>query len=375
MDEIVSANRPRTVLVLSAAVGDGHDAAAAAIEDALQRAWGTCETIRLHTLELVGPRFASACRSAFGFQLRAAPWAYDLSYDALRRLPPLARALKAGVGAFFAPSVGRAVDEFGPDLVVSTFPLASAALDRLRRTSRVRVPAATFVPDLAVHPFWVYPGVDLHFVLHEAPFVAGMPPGAVVVGAPMVGPRFGPGDRAAARAALGIPAGEFVALVTGGAWGAGSVERAVATLIGSTGASVLAACGRNAALLGRLRAAGHPPARLRPLGYVDAMPDLMAAADVVVTNGTGVTVLEAIRSARPLIAFEPLAGQGRAAAAVLRRMGIALVCEDPPALTRAVLGLVADPGRGAALVEAARSLAERRLDDDVARLEGLLVGA
>ena len=48
-----------------------------------------------------------------------------------------------------------------PDAVVSTYPLASLVLGRMRKKKWLRVPVATYLTDFAVHPLWVHdrPGV------------------------------------------------------------------------------------------------------------------------------------------------------------------------------------------------------------------------
>jgi peptidoglycan/xylan/chitin deacetylase (PgdA/CDA1 family) len=208
------------------------------------------------------------------------------------------------------------------------------------------VTTATFITDFAPHPFWIYPGVDLHLVLHDAAADVVREAGIeadIVATAPPVSPRFRPSDRDAARTRLGIPHDRFVVLLTGGAWGVGSMESGAKALASRDGAlQTIVVCGRNGGLRKRLGAFGRPQARLVPLGYADNMPELMAAADLVVTNGGGVTNLEALASERPLVIFDPIAGHGRAGAALMEDAGLAVVCRGPKELVRTVERLASD---------------------------------
>jgi UDP-N-acetylglucosamine:LPS N-acetylglucosamine transferase len=107
---------------------------------------------------------------------------------------------------------------------------------------------------------------------------------------------------------------------------------------------VIAICGKNARLKADLcrRAQAHP-GRLNVYGYVSTMPQLMTAANVVVTNGAGVTVLEALRTPRRVVAFAPLAGHGTASTAEMVRRNLALEARDVPTLVEQVRGLRTDP--------------------------------
>ena len=53
------------------------------------------------------------------------------------------------------------------------------------------------------------------------------------------------------------------------------------------------------------------------------------AADVVVTNAGGATVLEALMCGRAVVLHNPIAGHGRANAALLAEAGLVRVCAKP----------------------------------------------
>ncbi|MGH9122804.1 MAG: glycosyltransferase, partial [Acidimicrobiales bacterium] len=138
---------------------------------------------------------------------------------------------------------------------------------------------------------------------------------------------------------------------------------------------LVAACGKNTALSARLRRLSLPADRLRVLGYVTNMHEQMAAADVVVTNGAGVTVLEALCTSRPVVAFSPLAGHGSASTNELVRRGLALRADDVPALVSSVGRLHADETLRNRMSHAGEAWsAGRDLRDMVRQMEELFVG-
>jgi UDP-N-acetylglucosamine:LPS N-acetylglucosamine transferase len=99
------------------------------------------------------------------------------------------------------------------------------------------------------------------------------------------------------------------------------------------------------------------------------MPTMMAAADIVVTNGGGGTALEAIASARPVIIADPVPGHGRDNASLMATAGLALLAPTLASLTRTIGRLAQDPGTAAALAETASARATlRRREDDLTEL-------
>ena len=361
---------PRRVLFVSADIGEGHNASADALAAEAKRLWPECETKRVDALRTMGRPVPGIFKSVYGFELRHAPWIYQGFYDALWTHPLFAGFEKRVTGSWCARRLARVIDRFEPDFIVSTYPIGSAALDWLRRERDLPLATATFISDFAAHPFWVFPNVDVHYVMHgitEPDVRAVGVEGPVRVAAPPVRPEFFPRPPGPARRKHGLRSDAFIPLVTGGAWGVGTLEDAILTLTqASEEIQVVAVCGHNEALLSQLTELGLPRDRLVPLGFVDTMPDLMSAADVIVTNAGGVTSLEAFASGRPLLLFDPIAGHGKANADLMEQAGLAIVCPTMTDLTTTARELIAEPGRLARMrADEASHLADRSLGDDL----------
>jgi UDP-N-acetylglucosamine:LPS N-acetylglucosamine transferase len=361
----VDDNVPQRVLIISAEMGEGHNAAATALTEAIEEVWPQCKVERLDTIELRGVRFARAARWAYGFQLSALPWTYSIFYAWLSRSERFARASRRWVGEFFGPRLAKVLDGRSPDLVISTYPFGSAALDWMRRTRGYTTPTVTYIPAFHVHPLWAYEGIDLHFVMYDTAAEHALLPGferSVRVGAPPVRKGFGDYARRPAREALGVPQDEFVVLMTGGAWGLGDIRPGVEALVKlEPPVHVVAVCGKNAGLEAEMRAlAAARPGRLTVFGYANTMPELMAASNVVVTNGAGVTVLEALRTPRPVVAFAPLAGHGTASTAEMVRRKLAVEARDVPGLVEQIRRLRTDQELMATMEQAGEKWVEGR---------------
>lgn len=348
---------PRRLLVVSADIGEGHNATARAVEERARRLWPGCEIRRIDTLERMGPGVGPGFRWIYRVNVDTTPWLYDFFYRALWRYRWFAASSCRVVGVWSGIGLAPVIEEYRPDLVVSTYPLGTGGLDWIRRRGGLDLPVAAIISDFAPHPFWVYSEVDLHYVASQESLRAmyrARPDARGAVGAPPVVAAFHPTAETEARQRSGLPEDRLIVLVSCGSLGFGSVERAVdAALAAGPEVCVVVACGRNEGLRARLveRAtlltpefrSSSPAQRLVPLGWTSEMPALTAAADVVVTNAGGATALEAVACGRAVLMFEPIAGHGKANADLMAQAGLATVCNGPAELIDALRAFAAQP--------------------------------
>ena len=345
------------VLVVSAAMGEGHNATGRALQAAIGRLWPRATVSWLDTLDVMGTGVGPLFRWIYVSNVQNTPWLYEFFYRSLWRYRWFAAASKRFVGAWCGRRLARGVARQQPDLVVSTYPLGTAGLEWLRRHGRLPVPVGAWISDFAPHPFWVYGGIDLNLVMHERaiePALRCVPGAPIAVSAPPVRSEFEPGDAEAARARLGLAAGAFIALVSCGSLGFGDVEDAAKELLDAhPDVIAVVVCGRNDALRRKLQPRADRDPRMRLLGWTDEMAAYTIASDVVVTNAGGATGLEALACGRPVLMHRPIAAHGRANATLMAEAGLAMVCAHDGELAAAVRGLIADPGQGKAMAEAA----------------------
>jgi len=360
-------------LIVSADIGEGHNSAGRALQEAVTRTWPGCDVRWLDTLAAMGPRFARLARGFYVSQVQHLPWMYEFFFAAMWRHRWYLEATRRGLGALFGRRMARRIAALDPDVIISTYPLGSAGLSWLRRRGRLGVPAGAWVPAFCPHPSWLYRNLDATFVMHPlaAAVAARAEPGLrVAVGALPVRDAFAPGDRAAARAGLSLEPDRFTVLLCTGSLAFGRVGRAVTAML-TAGAEVqiVVVCGKNERLREELAGRGAPPSRLRVLGWTDDMPRWMTAADVVVGNAGGATGLEAMACGRPVIMFEPIAGHGRANARLMAEAGLAVLAETPAELTVIIGRLASDPHAAAELAGLALARAmDRRCEQDLADL-------
>ncbi|MBY8874157.1 glycosyltransferase [Micromonospora sp. PLK6-60] len=329
------------VVVVSADVGAGHDTAAAELARRL------CErgflVDRVNLLETLPRPVRWAFREAYRGILRWLPW----GYEALFTMTSRSRRSVTVIRMLLWPVRRRMRRRIPPDTraVVTTYPFANQLLGPLRERRRLGVPVLTYVTDFVVHPTWVSPGVDVYCALRHAELRPVPHPVTVEEVQPLVPAAFTTApevSRGEARSRFGLPRHDRLALIVAGAWGAGDVETTVAEVAATGCVRPVVVCGRNEALRERLsRAHEHV------LGWVDDMPTLMRAVDVVVENAGGLTCQEALASGVPVVTYRPIAGHGRANAAVLARSGLTRWAPSAHHLRRVLAALDGDPPVGA----------------------------
>jgi UDP-N-acetylglucosamine:LPS N-acetylglucosamine transferase len=328
-------------------MGAGHDGAARGLAAQLTSA-GYATDVR-DFLDSGPLHIGSALRSGYEFELKHVPAAYDATYRLWYRAPWLCPLVTWIVTLLTRRKVLRWVRESQASTVVSTYPLATLCLGRLRTTGRLRVPAVNFITDFGVHPLWVHDGMDLNLAIHEGPAQmanrrTGRP--AIACG-PVVSSRFAPEqlpERALARQNLGLRPDQRAVLVVAGSWGVGDLRATWNAIAGDGRFTPVVVCGRDPRLHDQVSAL----ARLHPgdsivLGWTDDMPALMAACDALVENAGGLTSLEAMRAGLPVVSFQPIAGHGRENTAGMAAAGVSRLAGDADGLATALAALT-EPG-------------------------------
>lgn len=345
-------------------MGEGHNATGHALEEAARDVWPGVGVGWVKTLDAMGPGVGPVLRALYATNVERTPWLYEFFYDQVRERRWFAGSSKHVIGAWAGRRLEARIAAWAPDAIISTYPMGTAGLAWLRVHRGLRTPIGAWVSDFAPHPFWVFREIDLTLVMHEvavAPARSSVPGARVAVSAPPVRGRFRPMPRHDAQRALGLPGDAFVAVISGGSLGFGDVSAAADTVLSAAPRTVaVVVCGHNVHAQRELLREGDRGGRLRALGWVDDMPRLYGAADVVITNAGGATALEALACGRGVVMYRPIAAHGRANAALMAQAGLAQVYHHPDQLRAAVRELAEHPERVADLDRTACEYAGRR---------------
>jgi len=117
------------------------------------------------------------------------------------------------------------------------------------------------------------------------------------------------------------------------------VERSAADVAGTGVAAPVVALRPQRGLRARLADGGPGTA----LGWIDDMPALLRACDVVVQNAGGLSSLEAMASGLPVVTHRPVPGHGLTNAAALETAGLAAWVRRPELLAPVLDDVLAGP--------------------------------
>ncbi len=329
------------VLILSAAMGGGHLQISRELARRLEARGHTAKVVDM--LDLMPPPTGRFLHWVYPWLVSSAPRLYQRVYDTFF-VADQKEGERAGIPVRLAvPGLRRLARELRPDVAVSTYPLSALALGRLRKRGQLGCPAVTAITTFSVNNLWIHPAVDLEVTISEdaaadATRRTGRP---AVVSGPVVRPQLLDAhlSQPEARERLGFPVDGRVALLSTGSVGlAGSAEDAATALAGHRDWTPVVLCGRNDALRQRLETIPG----VRALGWVDDMPSVLAAADVLVDNAGGMSSKEALGFGLPVVTFRPLSGHGRDDAEALARLGLTDLVTETGELVRAVDALADD---------------------------------
>lgn len=306
----------KRVLILAVRFGSGHWQAALALKKALLKAHPAIKVEVVNYLVFTGFLFDKITRLTY--------------HDLIIRVPPVYRRFfsytdQMHPGSLFqrfikicgVPTFRRYLRHETPDLIISTFPVPSAVVSRLKQRGLVNCPLVTVVTDYVLHQLWIQPNTDLYLVANsimaDELVRRGVPrERAAATGIP-IDPRFEKRtERRLPQLLPDLPEKQRslpLVLVISGATSFGGELGQICRLLANLRVPLVAA------VLGvrfpRLRlnlrrAVSRGPNKVFIIGYSREVPRFMSAASCLISKAGGITISEALAAELPLIIYKPL---------------------------------------------------------------------
>ena len=358
------------ILILSASAGAGHVRAAEAIEKAIIQMRAAREVRHVDTLDYTNRVFRNLYSKAYLEMVNSAPDVLGWLYDYLDQ-PWKNERRRLALDRLNTRPFVKLLEQYQPEMTICTHFLPAEIISWLKAKRRLASRQAIVVTDFDIHAMWLCHHYEQYFVALDETRVhlekLGIPPEKITVSGIPIDPVFAEmKDKRMMRDKHALKADRTTILVSAGGFGVGSIEHVIKSLLELRhAAQVVAIADRNEELRERLQAlgCGLPPESqvdVRVVGYTTEMDEYMAAADFMLGKPGGLTTSEALAKGLVLVIVNPIPGQEERNSDHLLEEGVAIRCNNLPALAHKIDRLLDDPQRLAVMRENVSRMARPR---------------
>jgi processive 1,2-diacylglycerol beta-glucosyltransferase len=357
----------KKVLVLSASAGAGHVRAAEAIERAILGMGAAREVRHIDTLQYTNKLFRHLYSKAYIEMVNKTPEVLGWFYDYLDK-PWKNERRRLALDKLNTRPFVKMLRQYQPEITICTHFLPAEIISWLKAKGRITSRQAIVVTDFDVHAMWLCHHYEQYFVALDETRVhmekLGIPASKLTVSGIPIDPVFAAEkEKRAMRDKHGLKQDLTTILLSAGGFGVGPVEHIVSSLAELRNpAQVVALCGRNEELKSRIESLAHsltPAGKLliKPIGFTKEIDEYMSASDILLGKPGGLTTSEALVKGLVFVIVNPIPGQEERNSDHLLEMGVAIRCNNLPALAYKIDRLLEDAPRFSAMRANARRLA------------------
>lgn len=344
-------------LILSCGTGGGHDSAAKAMLEELQRQGHRATMLNPYTLQ--SQTLARRINNVYITMVRKTPRLFGAVYTAgqlYRKLP--GRSPVYYVNRRMVPVMRRYLSEHAYDVIIMTHLYPAEILTNMKNRG-IPIPKTVFVStDYVCIPFleetacdaYITPASDLteDYVRRGLPaeklFPLGIPISRVFAKIQ---------SKAEARARLHLDPQKKYILIAGGSMGGGTIQKAIQCLTEGISdcqdVELIVVCGSNQELYEKLTAV--QPKNTLVIGYTDEMADFMRSSDLFITKPGGLSSTEGAVCGVPICHTAAIPGCELYNAEYFRSHGMSVMCRNASEVFADAMALLSDPEKCGAMVE------------------------
>jgi len=363
------------VLILSTSAGAGHIRAADALQKAFTERGAAREVLHVDALDYTNKVFRHLYSKAYLDMVNRMPEAMGWLYDHLDK-PWKNQRRRLAFDALNTRPLVKLLKDYKPDFAICTHFLPAEVLSWLQTKQRLRCPQAIVVTDFDVHAMWLCHRYEQYFVAMEETRVhmerLGIEKEKLTVSGIPIDPVFALAkEKREMRLKHGLAPYTTTILVSAGGFGVGRVEDLFACLSEvQHEVQVVILCGRNEELkrkLDKLSARRSADSRVtfKNLGFTTQVDELMSASDILLGKPGGLTTSEALSKGLVFVIVNPIPGQEERNSDHLLEEGVAIRCNNLPALAYKVDALLSDPTRFARMQANSHRLARPNAAHDI----------
>ena len=303
------------ILILSAATGGGHMRAAHALEEAIRRKSPETEVRVVDFLKEISPILDKTICDGYHFLATKTPKVFGKLYQKTNEETPFSQIVPK-FNSLFCQKLVPLMEEFRPDVGVTTHPFATEMVSRLKEKGALFAPLICIMTDYGPHKAWFADRVDAYIVsaqdMVEEMVMMGVDRNKIFpFGIPVHGVFFYKEDKNKLQQELGLTPGLPTILIMAGSFGVTNIAkiyRSIAVI--DMPFQMIVITGRNQRLYDYFsEIIPESPKKTKLVFFTNEVEKYMHASDLIITKPGGLTVSEALACNIPLAVFDAIPGQ------------------------------------------------------------------
>ena len=367
----------KKILIFYGSYGGGHLSAAKSIRDYIEKNYSDSQVELVDCVEYVNKLFNKLTTKAYKDFSKNARWIWKhLYYDS--ESGSLSRICNT-INRLMAIKLNRLIQEFQPDLIISTHPFSSQMCAILKEKGKLNCKVATILTDYASHNQWLVKSefIDYYFVAHQGMIDDLVSRGVnkdkiYATGIPLSGRFLQTYDKQKILEDYGLtPDKKTILFFAGGEFGFGkdkTFNRLKAIIDNLPNLQVVAVAGRNEKMKERfdeLVKTTRTESNVKILSFTNQVPELMSVSDLVITKPGGLTTTESLASGLPLIIIDPLPGQEEENAEFIENSGAGIWVKDSDNIESILLDIFNSPTKLEDMKSKARLIAKKNSTQNI----------
>lgn len=319
------------ILILTSSFGMGHNSVAKAIAEQLQDENASLKVVVKDLLDISNPKTKQAFFEMYRILSRKQPRIYNYFYKIKRDFKN--NYIDEIMYNIYLEKVGAYIMEASPQLIISTFPLCSGFVSRVKAKYGLEIPLVTSITDVVDSWEWIHHNTDMYFVpctiVRDKLVDKGIPTDKIKVTGIPVQRKFLSNNK---------PSKEYKQmLVMGGALGNVSKTLELLKKVNLLdGVKTVVITGSNNDLYKMLTGKAQLD-NVEVLGYTNDVARFMDESDLIVTKPGGATLFEAINKGIPLVLKNTKVGQEEENVRFVANKGIGILIDDDDSLEEIIL--------------------------------------
>lgn len=367
----------KKILIFYGSYGGGHLSAAKSIRDYIEKNYSDSQVELVDCVEYVNKLFNKLTTKAYKDFSKNARWIWKhLYYDS--ESGSLSRICNT-INRLMAIKLNRLIQEFQPDLIISTHPFSSQMCAILKEKGKLNCKVATILTDYASHNQWLVKSefIDYYFVAQQG-MVDDLVSRGVnkdkihVTGIPLSSRFLQSYNKQKILEDYGLTSDKNTILFfAGGEFGFGkdkTFNRLKAIIDNLPNLQVVAVAGRNEKMKERfdeLVKTTRTESNVKILSFTNQVPELMSVSDLVITKPGGLTTTESLASGLPLIVIDPLPGQEEENAEFIENSGAGIWVKDSDNIESILLDIFNSPTKLEDMKSKARLIAKKNSTQNI----------